>query len=76
MYKIFVDILQKTLRSMFNCALKTVRENTTGHYARSSSKDTHREKLKHDIAKRQMKVDGVKAEKAIQMKRDGKTGKQ
>ena len=69
--KIFVDILQKTTRSMFNCTLKTVRENTTGHYAKVSSKDTHREKLKHDIAKHQMKSDGVKAEKAIRVKRDG-----
>ena len=49
--KIFVDILQKTMRSMFNCVLKNVRENTTGHYAKFSSKDTHREKLKHDIDK-------------------------
>ena len=69
--RIFVDILQKTVRSMFNCALKIVRENTTGHYAKVSSKDTHREKLKHDIAKHQMKADGVKAEKAIRMKREG-----
>ena len=55
---------------MLNCTLKTARENTTGYYAKVLSKNMHREKLKHNITKHQMKSDSVKAEKAMCVKRD------
>ena len=66
---IFEDIMKKTVRSIFNCVMKTVRENKTGRYAEGSTKDSHRSSLQHKYANEQMKTDGKRAEEAIKKRK-------
>jgi len=62
---IFEDIIKKTVRSIFNCVMKTVIENKTGRYAEGSTKDSHRSSIRHKYANTQMKTDGKRADEAI-----------
>ena len=48
---IYDELLNKTIRSMFNIQMKQIREKYTGHYASSSIKEADRETLKHGIGK-------------------------
>ena len=56
---IYKLLLVKTLRAKFGAALKCVRENTVGHYAQNSSKESLRRELMHHNRNR-MKEEGSK----------------
>ena len=67
--EIFDDMVKKTLRSIFKCVMKKVRENTTSHYASGATKDAHRATLRHKYANDQMKTDGKRADEAIKKRK-------
>ena len=52
-------LLVKTLRAKFGAALKSVRENSVGHYAKKSNQETLRGELMHQN-KNRMKEEGIK----------------
>ena len=65
----FEDIVKKTVRSMFNCVMKTVRENKTDRHVEGSTKDSQRSSTRHKCAHPQMKTDGKRADEAIKKRK-------
>jgi hypothetical protein len=57
--RIYQMLLVKTLRAKFGAAMKSVRENKVGYFAKKSNQETLRGDLKHQN-KKKMKEEGSK----------------